>query len=532
MLTFRSTLLIAVVLTPLCAATLDAQQTSGRRRSVRHTERVARAAWEPVRRAEPAAEHETESRSRVRLAQVQENEALPAPSDPPASVVEVPPGEAYRPAPLDGQIVLEPIHEGSVIHGGPVACDALPGEACGCDSLGCDGTCGGDPTCGELCSPEAWRPCVTLCLPQDGWATFEFLSWYQSEMSLPPLVTSNRGDDVARDDAGVLGRPTTVTLFGGEDVLDDAFDGGRLRFGVWLDRCHTWAIGAEYFALENETATFGATSTGDPILARPFFNTLTGEEDSSLVAFPGVISGTINVAAESELYGWGVHFKRLWDTSEGCSSWLFCGCPDHFCSRTEFLLGYRGMQLDERVRVREESVSTDTNNPGSFDILDRFETQNQFNGFDIGWAYKRTRGYWTFDSAIRLAVGNTHQTVAIDGGTVVDDPNNPPAQTLSGGTLALASNIGTYEQDEFAVVPEFNANIGYQLTDHLKVRFGYTFIYWSNVIRPGDHISRDLNPNLFPPEADPLTGALRPEFAFDTTDYWVQGINVGGEYRW
>ena len=61
---------------------------------------------------------------------------------------------------------------------------------------------------------------------------------------------------------------------------------------------------------------------------------------------------------------------------------------------------------------------------------------------------------------------------------------------------------------------------------------GYTGIYWSNVVRPGHHISRDVNPNLIPPVQQPVTGAKRPAFAFDTTDYWIQGISLGGEYRW
>ena len=178
-------------------------------------------------------------------------------------------------------------------------------------------------------------------------------------------------------------------------------------------------------------------------------------------------------------------------------------------------------------------VSTDTLNPGSFDILDRFETRNQFNGFDIGWMYRRTHGFWTYDCLVRMAIGNTRQTVTINGQTTINDPTSTPAvQTLPGGLLTQTSNIGLFRQNEFTVVPEFNANIGYQLTDHLRMMLGYTFIYWSNVVRPGEHISRDLNPNLLPPPADPLTGAQRPAFAFDTTDYWAQGISFGGEYRW
>lgn len=548
--TFRCTLCFTLAVATLIAADASAQDSFLKRRSVRRSERVARATWQPVRNdgsstksentREPS-EAERRRRSRVRVVQGSSGETLPAPSDESISVIETPPGERLAPgepigpAPLDGQIMLEPIADGAV------ACDALPvAGGCGsCGGVSCDGgcgapgtlaSCGGDPACGELCSDVAWRPCLTLCLPQDGWGTFELLGWWQAGMELPPLVTTSRDPSVARSDAGVLGRPTTDILFGGDEVLTDSFEGGRLSFGFWFDKQHTWGIGAEYFDLGERTESFRATSSGAPVLARPFFNTESGVNDSSLVAYPGVISGTVNVDASSDLVGWGVHFKRLRCVEEGCSSWLFCGHPDHYCARTERMLGYRYVELDESLTVVEESVGIDPT--GRFDILDRFETRNQFNGFDIGWSYKQIRGYWTLKSRLRLGVGNTHQTVTINGQTTIEDPNNPPSQTFTGGTLAQTSNIGTYEQDEFTVIPQVDASLGYQLTDHLKVTLGYTFLYWSNVVRPGDHVSLDLNPNLLPPQADPFSGAQRPGFDFDTTDYWAQGINFGGEYRW
>ncbi len=390
-------------------------------------------------------------------------------------------GEVLRHEPLDGQIMLAPLHDSSV------ACDALPMGECGCDSIGgCGGgSCGGGSDCsmcGELCSPNAWRPCVTLCLPQDGWVSLEYLAWWQDGMNLPPLVTTSVDPDVPRAQAGVWTDPSTRVLFGGGTVLNDSFNGGRLRFGVWLDRCHTWGVGAEYFQLGSETASFGGTSTGTPILARPFFNTETGMEDSELIAFPGVVTGTVGASATSELTGAAVNFRHLRCCDDGCSRWLFCGCPEHFCSRTELMIGYRFLELKENVTISENLVSTDMSSPGTFDIFDRFETRNQFNGFDIGWMYRRTRGFWTFDTLLRLGVGNTRQTVTINGQTTVSDPNDPPAQTLTGGLLAQTSNIGTYRQNEFTVVPEFNMNVGYQLTDHLRLKLGYTAIYWSNVV--------------------------------------------------
>ena len=457
-------------------------------------------------------------------------------------------GPVVSTVPMDGHIVT---HAGPACDAGfapSCGCDAAPacgcetvvGPSCGCDaapSCGCDaapscgGCTGGCSLCGELASPNAWRPYITIGLPQDGWIKYDTLLWWQDGLYVPPLVTTGPNSQT-RAQAGVLGAPGTEVLFGGQDLLEDAFTGGRLRFGVWLDRCHTWAAAGEYFNIGDESEFFSQTSQGFPILARPFFNTATGLNDSELVAFPGVVEGTVTARVTSELFGGGFHFKRLRDCEEGCKSWLFCGCNDHFCTRTERLIGYRYLQLDEGIRVTEDLVSTESNNPGSFEIFDQFETRNQFNGLDLGWKYRMVRGFWSYSGMLRMGVGVTRQTMTIRGATTINDPAEPPSQTLEGGLLALSSNIGTYKQNEFTIVPELDLEIGYQLTDRLKLSAGYTFIYWSNVIRPGHQIDLDVNPNQLPPPIDPLVGVARPEFRFDTTDYWVQGLNFGLEYRW
>jgi hypothetical protein len=426
-----------------------------------------------------------------------------------------------------------------------LGCDSIPPSSCACGNTSCDGSCAAVATscgscdgrgcnaCGEHFSPEAWGPNVTIPLPQDGWVSLEFLGWRTDGLGLPPLVTTSTNPSISRPQAGVLTDPTTQILFGGNEVLTDEFEGGRLKFGVWLDRAHTWGFGAELFEIGTESVAFGATSDGNPILARPFFNTETGVEDAGIVAYPSVASGRVAAAAASRFRGAAINFRRLRSCDEGCSKLLFFGQSGDFCSRTEAIFGLRFLELEEAVAIEENMLSTDVTTPGSLAISDRFDTRNRFDGIDLGWSYRRVRGFWSVDTMLRLAIGNTRQTVTIRGRTTVNDPTNtPPVQTLPGGLLTQTSNIGTFQQDEFAVVPEFNLNLAYQLTSRFKISLGYTAIYWSNVVRPGDHMSRDINPNLFPPPPASFSGTQRPAFAFDPTDYWAQGINFGGEYRW
>lgn len=70
------------------------------------------------------------------------------------------------------------------------------------------------------------------------------------------------------------------------------------------------------------------------------------------------------------------------------------------------------------------------------------------------------------------------------------------------------------------------------MTRRLRATAGYSLIYMGNVVRPGDQVDLDVNPNLLPPENVPFSGPLRPQFNFVETDYWVQGLSFGGEFRW
>ncbi|MGG7379585.1 BBP7 family outer membrane beta-barrel protein, partial [Escherichia coli] len=66
----------------------------------------------------------------------------------------------------------------------------------------------------------------------------------------------------------------------------------------------------------------------------------------------------------------------------------------------------------------------------------------------------------------------------------------PGGQTSAvvGGLLALPSNIGNFQRNRFGVVPQVGLKVGYNLTDNLRVYVGYDFLWWCNVVRPGDQI--------------------------------------------
>jgi hypothetical protein len=430
----------------------------------------------------------------------------------------------YEDSPSEGVVLGESYdpNEGLAEIGG--GCTSCGGGGCNTCGVGC-----GNPYGFDLCNPgcmDGRQLC--LCLPSHGWVSVEYLMWYQSGMETPALVTTSPVP-TAQNRAGVL--PLATTLYGGNnDILSDRMSGTRVRFGWWFANNPNLGIEGEYVGFGTQTENFDRQSNGSQILARPFYNAVTGQEDAELVSYPGVLSGRVRTETTSKLDGAAVRFRRLLCCSSGCGfSPIACGPVPSQC-RIDATVGWRYWQLNERLVIQEDLTSLSANNPGSFVLNDNFRTLNQFNGAEIGAQWMGRRGYWSLDMLMRLGIGNTRQQVEINGTTQTTQNGN--TTTANGGLLAQRTNSGTFVRNQFAMVPELGATLGYQCTQHLRLTAGYSFIYWSNVVRPGDQIDTTVNPNLLPPENPVQTAFLNPRFAFRETDYWIQGLSLGGEYRW
>ena len=408
----------------------------------------------------------------------------------------------------------------------------------GCTSCGGSGCTSCGDSCGDTCvSPFGFDLCnpgglgrrqLCIALPSHGWVSVEYLNWYQSGMETPALVTTSPVP-TAQNLAGVL--PLATTLYGGNnDILSDRMNGTRVRFGWWFANNPNLGVEGEYLGFGTRTENFDQQSNGSAILARPFYNAVTGLEDSELVSFPSVLSGRVRTTASSKLDGAAVRFRRLLCCSSGCAfSPITCG-PVPSQSRIDATLGWRYLQLTESLGIQEDLTSLSTNNPGSFILNDNFRTRNQFNGAELGVHWMGRRGYWSLDMLMRLGLGNTLQQVTVDGST--QTTQNGATTTTNGGLLAQRTNSGTFVRNQFGVVPELGATLGYQMTQRLRLTAGYSFIYWSNVVRPGDQIDTTVNPNLLPPENPTQTAFLNPRFTFQDSDYLVQGLSLGGDFRW
>jgi len=348
--------------------------------------------------------------------------------------------------------------------------------------------------------------------PQTGgsvWAEAEYLYWQTKGDKLPALVTT--GSSAAIATAGVLGAPDTSVLFGQSTVNQDWRSGVRVRAGYWFDPGKTMGIEAHFFGLENASTDFFASSSTTPVLARPFFNTITNAQDSQLVAFPGFATGQVSASETSHLLGAGIAFrKRLCDA---CALGPVAG-----------IIGYRYLRLKDQLGI--SLVSNSAALASTATVSDEFETRNEFHGLDLGVTGHMTNGPWRFDWLAKVAVGGTFTNIAVNGSTVVAG-----ALTIAGpgGLLAAPTNMGNFSDQRFSVVPELNARVSYQFAPQLRAIVGYNFMYWTGVVRPGGVIDTTVNPTQLPP--GPLVGVARPAPRADTSDFWAHGVSVGLAYN-
>jgi len=159
--------------------------------------------------------------------------------------------------------------------------------------------------------------------------------------------------------------------------------------------------------------------------------------------------------------------------------------------------------------------------------LDRFTTQNIFNGGEIGTGAELNLSRFSLGVDSRLALGNMHQTLDIDGSTTAIF--GPYRASFEGGLLAQPSNIGSVSRNRFAMIPQVDVKLGYQVLPAMRLTVGYNFTYITNVIRPGGNV--DLNVNTTQIAGLPLVGPAQPGVLWDETSIWLQGVTAGMDFR-
>jgi Putative beta barrel porin-7 (BBP7) len=397
------------------------------------------------------------------------------------------------------------------------------------DGMPCDGGYDCDGNC-DACTPcDSCEPCGNerRC---SGWFGAEYLRWrLDSGNHLPPLLSAGPSN-VPLADVAKLGEPSTVILSGHDTVNDDWRDGYRFYGGFWLDCCHTCGVGADYFDIGGDDYNY--TSPQDTIIVgRPFYNTELNEQDVQLVSVPNELDGTAQVRSNDDFKGAGLTINRsLW---RGCNP---C-CPGITAGLT-LLGGYRHYDYDSNLSVTERlTVLPGTSTalvPGTtFLVQDRFRTENEFNGGEIGLQAYKQRCWWWLDGMAKVALGSQRSTVRINGLTVIDVPGGGTSVAQGGLLSSEVTNIGRYSESDFAVIPEFRLGVGACVTKCCSVRAGYNVILWGDLARAGSQLPPGLqvDPRNLPPVVS--GGGNEPEFhGVRGSQLVAHGLDASVQWQW
>lgn len=379
--------------------------------------------------------------------------------------------------------------------------------------------------------------------PERIWARGEYLLSWTKGMYVPPLVTTSP-PGTPQATAGVLGADGTQILFGDQELFTDTTNGVRLKLGGWLGQRRWLGLEGDLMALENRSSLYQAGLNQYDIVARPFNSTDPAHPGSNaeLVAYPNVIAGTVSVVAASQFRSAGLHLLGNIVCNSGCtgtSEYDTGGCGNGF--RLDLLGGYRYIRLAEGLLITESRVASVTPRV-ALDSFDEFSTTNEFQGGEIGLISTYRRSNWWAEGILKVALGRTWESLAITGQNTLilppqasGDPANSQVTQAPGGLLAQLSNIGTYSLKETAWAPEIDLTLGYKLSPKMTATVGYTGLFVSRVLRPGESIDLSINGSYIPDPTDPTVtpnGRPRPVAIISQTSYWVQGLNVGLDYRW
>ena len=386
------------------------------------------------------------------------------------------------------------------------------------------------------------------------WFSSEYLLWWFKQAPVPvPLVTSASLLDPL---PGAIGQPHTSVSIGDHSVGGQPDSGGRFSVGTWLDSNSSIGVEASYLFMASQfTRASVATSgqPGSPNVAVPFFDPsgiagLKGIPGETIFILPGPLPSPIPsfqglFKLDNEIQMNSGELNSIWAIGRSRNLQF-----DGVC-------GFRWVEVAESLTLSGQTSTIQGASPGFYNFFDRFDTQNNFFGGQLGFRARCQFDRFLIVAGARVALGDSHQSAQLNGagqtssGNLFLSTSGTSNQVMPGGIFVQPTNIGHYNQDVFAVVPEGKLELTYRLTSHIRLTLCYTFLYDSSVARPGDQIDRQVNITRTAladlsrstvgvgsgpveigqqPGRSPLPfGPDNPLFHFHDSGFWAQGINVG-----
>ena len=132
-----------------------------------------------------------------------------------------------------------------------------------------------------------------------------------------------------------------------------------------------------------------------------------------------------------------------------------------------------------------------------------------------------------------MSLGLNHEVLNVYGGYQAYNFVAPSAvSTGPEGIFAMPANSGRFTSNDFAVVPEVQVKLGYDVTPAIRLSVGYDVLYESSVVRPGDQINRVISKGQTFHQETNVDDPTHPSPLFNRTDFFAHGLTVGLSYRY
>ena len=124
----------------------------------------------------------------------------------------------------------------------------------------------------------------------------------------------------------------------------------------------------------------------------------------------------------------------------------------------------------------------------------------------------------------KLGIGEVFQITQRDPFVRITESNGIVTSSSDRALYISPANAGKTSRAAFAVMPEGLIRVGYDFNQYVQVSAGYSVLYLTNVVRPGDQIDHNV---IVQPVGTNATFVSRGNGPTSrSTDFLSQGLNV------
>jgi hypothetical protein len=178
---------------------------------------------------------------------------------------------------------------------------------------------------------------------------------------------------------------------------------------------------------------------------------------------------------------------------------------------------------------------------------DQIKVYNHFIGPQIGINADYHYNRWSVMTGFNLGIGVMHQVAKISSNTTqtvktetstqnaagqITSTTNTSTTNSAGGLLFSPVDVGQYSRNQFGLLPEINAKLGFKATERIKLTVGYDFLLLANVLRAPNQTQLIPYSNNLNYTANNQTQSANqtlqiPAFQYSTSNLIINGVTAG-----